>query len=89
MFGRSDDSKDDRAEQKQHEQNQPDPGRSQLQIGQAHRYCIHAHHHQPRATQASLSHQAIWWRGDGHPAFNRDRSARRDDELESAGERSQ
>jgi hypothetical protein len=20
--------------------------------------------------QASLSRQAIWWRGDGHPAFN-------------------
>jgi hypothetical protein len=20
--------------------------------------------------QASLSHQAIWWRGDGDPAFN-------------------
>ena len=28
VFGRSDDSKDDRAEQKQHEHNQPDPGRS-------------------------------------------------------------
>jgi len=27
--------------------------------------------------QASLSHQAIWWRGDGGPAFNWNESAAR------------
>jgi len=37
----------------------------------------HAHHRQPRA-QASLSHQAIWWRGDGHPAFKLEWVSRQD-----------
>ncbi len=28
--------------------------------------------------QASLSHQAIWWRGDGGPAFNWNEVSRQD-----------
>jgi hypothetical protein len=70
MFGPSDDSNDDRAEQKHHEQNQPSPGRRQMQIGQAHHLLHPCASPVARWQQASLSHQAIWWHGDGHPAFN-------------------
>jgi hypothetical protein len=45
-------------------------------IGQAHHYRTLRIAASP-VQQASLSRQAIWWRGDGDPAFNWNGSAAR------------
>jgi hypothetical protein len=49
VFVRSDDSNNDRAEEKHREQNQPGPGRRQIWIGHAHQITTQAHRRQPRA----------------------------------------
>ena len=65
MFGPSDDSNDDRADQKHRDHNQSSPGRSKRQIGQANHCCTHAHRRQPAATSVveSLGDLVAWqWR---------------------------
>src|SRR5439155_21095119 len=63
VFGPSDDSNDDRADQKHRDHNQPSPGRSKMLIGQANHCCTHAHRRQPRATSVvDSSGDLVAWR---------------------------
>jgi hypothetical protein len=85
VFGRSDDSNEDRAEQKHREQNQPGPGRRQIWIGHAHQSSTHAHCRQPRVTSVvessgdlvacrwpsgvQLEWVARMWKGPPRPSY--------------------